>query len=275
MWLPRNDTWEKTKMVDYNPEVYWSRVAQEIEKRGESYVAGDDNPFYRYKRLKSMQKFLDTIDFQAKVVLEVGCGPGGNLKHIATHYTPRKIYGVDVSQDMLEIATKNLSLCNTVELKKINGVNIPYPDQSVDLSFTVTVLQHNTDKLMFRSLVQELCRVTKTTIIIMEDIGWSTTLGGEGSWIGRRVDVYKSVFAEYGFQLAQCQFLDTRISRLWYKRVSALYRRFSTHQEGDPTGVTLKFLIGLPMPLTRILDEIFVEEQNLAKMSFHRVSLAL
>ncbi|MBI2997701.1 MAG: class I SAM-dependent methyltransferase [Deltaproteobacteria bacterium] len=260
-------------MAEYNPEVYWSRVAQEIEKRGENYIAGDDNPYYRYKRLKFLQKFLDTIDFQSKVVLEVGCGPGGNLKHIATHHTPRKLFGVDVSQNMFEIATKNLSLCDTVEVKKIDGVNISYPDQFVDISFTVTVLQHNTDEIMFRSLVQELCRVTKTTIIIMEDIGWSTTLGGEGSWIGRQVDVYKSVFAEYGFQLTQFQFLDTKISRLWYKRISAFYSHFSTkrHQEGDPIGVPLKFLIGLPMPLTRILDKIYVEEQDLAKMIFHRV----
>jgi SAM-dependent methyltransferase len=260
-------------MAEYNPEVYWSRVAQEIEKRGENYIAGDDNPYYRYKRLKFLQKFLDTTDFQAKVVLEVGCGPGGNLKHIATHQTPRKIFGIDVCQKMLEIATKNLSLCDTVELKKIDGVNIPYPDQSVDISFTVTVLQHNTDTIMFRSLVRELCRVTKATIIIMEDIGRSATLGGEGSWIGRQVDVYKSIFAEYGFQLTQFQFLNTKISRLWHREVSAFYSRFSTkrHQEGDPIGVALKFLISLPMPLTRILDKIFVEEQDLAKMIFHRV----
>jgi len=173
---------------------------------------------------------------------------------------------------MFEIATKNLSSCDTVELKKIDGMNIPYPDQSVDISFTVTVLQHNTDETMFRSLVKELCRVTKTAIIIMEDIGESTTLGGQGSWVGRQVDVYKSVCAEFGFHLAQCEFLNTKISRLWHHGVSAFYHRVSRtlHQEGDPIGITLKSLIGLPMPLTRMLDEIFVEEQDLSKMVFHR-----
>jgi ubiquinone/menaquinone biosynthesis C-methylase UbiE len=263
----------KSKTTEYNPEVYWSRVAQEIKNRGENYIAGDDNPYYRYKRHKFLRRFLDTIDFQSKVVLEVGFGPGGNLKHIATHHTPRKVFGADISQDMLEIATKNLSLYDTVELKKIDGVNVPYPDQSVDISFTVTVLQHTTNETMFRNLVQELCRVTKTTIVIMEDIGWSKTLGGEGSHIGRQVNIYKSIFAEYGFQLAQFQFLNTKISRLWYEWVVSFYRHFNPkqHREGDPIEVALKCLIGLPISITRVLDEVFNEDHDLAKMIFHRV----
>jgi hypothetical protein len=73
----------------YNPETYWTRVGQEIEKRGDAnFVAGDDNPYYRYKRLKFLKRFLDPIDFHSKTVLEVGCGPGGNLRHIATHHDP-------------------------------------------------------------------------------------------------------------------------------------------------------------------------------------------
>ena len=96
-------------MAEYKPEIYWSEVAEEIKRRGESYIAGDDNPSYRYKRRMFLKKFLDTIDFQDRTVLEVGFGPGGNLKHIATHHRPRKLRGVDVSAKMLEIASKNLS----------------------------------------------------------------------------------------------------------------------------------------------------------------------
>ena len=80
-------------MTDYDPEVYWSGVAQEIGKRGDNYIAGDDNPYFRYKRLKFLKEFLDTIDFQSKSVLEVGFGPGGNLKHLATHHAPKRILG--------------------------------------------------------------------------------------------------------------------------------------------------------------------------------------
>src|ERR1700680_2520276 len=172
---------EKLRMGEYRPEAYWSRVAQEIDKRESRCVAGDDNPYYRYKRLRFLRKFLDTIDFQSQVVLEVGIGPGGNLQHIATHHRPRKLLGADVSQKMLAIASSNLSPHHAVALTKIDGIALPYPDQSVDTSFTVTVLQHNTDEHMCSSLVHELCRVTKTTIVTIEDIGTNRALGGRGA----------------------------------------------------------------------------------------------
>ena len=70
--------------MTYNPETYWSRVGQEIEKRaGDNVIAGDNNPYYVYKRSKFLRRFLDTIDFQSKTILEVGFGPGGNLLVLA------------------------------------------------------------------------------------------------------------------------------------------------------------------------------------------------
>ena len=84
-------------MAEYDPEQYWSKVGQEIQKRPQYDVAGDDNPFASYKRDKFLKKFLDTIDFCDARVLEVGCGPGGNLKHIAERCAPHALMGVDIS----------------------------------------------------------------------------------------------------------------------------------------------------------------------------------
>jgi ubiquinone/menaquinone biosynthesis C-methylase UbiE len=102
---------EKTRnyhMPDYTPEIYCSRVARQIQKRGENYIAGDDHPYYRYKRLKFLRRFLDSIDFGGKVVMELGCGPGGNLRHIMTHHAPTQLIGVDISQTMLDVAGEHL-----------------------------------------------------------------------------------------------------------------------------------------------------------------------
>ncbi len=264
-------------MTEYNPENYWTTVAQEIQKRGENYIAGDDNPFYIYKRRKFLKNFLDTCDYESKVVLEVGFGPGGNLKHIAEKYNPKKLLGADISQTMLDIATKNLSQQkNIVELHKINGEKLPFPDQSVDTSYTVTVLQHITDETMFRNLVQELCRVNKSTIIIIEDIGRNQNIAGKGSSIGRQVDMYKSTFSDNNFEMSNVQFLNTKITRSWHHLICKYFVKFrrlisKQHHEGERMGILFKIAIGLPIPLTRILDDIYVEDQNLAKMIFHRV----
>jgi len=258
--------------VKYNPEVYWSRVAQEIEKRGENYVAGDDNPYYRYKRSKFLKNFLDTIDFKSKIILEVGFGPGGNLRHIATHHHPAILLGADISQKMYDLAKRNLTCFTNIQLTKIDGMHLPFEDQSVDVSLTVTVLQHVTDETMLRTLVKEICRATKPSIIITEDIGQYHLLGGEGSGLRRTVEAYKSIFAEHGFHSRQIEFLNTKISRQWFEFSWRYYRRFlpSQYHEGDPIGPVGKLLIGLPIIISRFLDDLFVEDQNLAKMIFDR-----
>ncbi len=64
---------------------------------GKSLLAGDDNPYLRMKRKKFLGRFLDAKDFRSKIVLEVGCGPGGNLLRIAQRSSPKKLIGVDIS----------------------------------------------------------------------------------------------------------------------------------------------------------------------------------
>jgi hypothetical protein len=93
------------------------------------------------------------------------------------------------------------------------GAHLPFDSRSVDLSFTATVLQHITDPTMLKALVEDICRVTRGTVIIMEDIGYHQELGGEGAWINRTVNAYRRLFAENGFQLRHVEFLNTKISR--------------------------------------------------------------
>src|SRR5262249_36955425 len=161
-----------------------------------------DNPYYAYKRKKFLRRFLDTIDFQSKTIMEVGFGPGGNLRHIATRYQPHLILGADISQTMYDIAQRNLRSFQNVKLVKIDGVHLPFDSNSVDLSLTVTVLQHVTHASMLKSLVKDICRVTRDTIIIVEDIGHREELSDGGApGIRRTVGIYQSLFAEHSFQL--------------------------------------------------------------------------
>ena len=45
-------------MSEYHPEPYWSDVAKRIKARkGKNVIAGDDEPYYRYKR----ERFLDLL----------------------------------------------------------------------------------------------------------------------------------------------------------------------------------------------------------------------
>jgi ubiquinone/menaquinone biosynthesis C-methylase UbiE len=259
-------------MTKYDPEQYWSRVGQRIQKREHYDLAGDDNPYARYKRDKFLKKFLDTIDFRDKRVLEVGCGPGGNLKHIAERSAPQALIGVDISQTMIDIAAQNVAAHKGVELYRIDGKKLPFEDQSIDISFTVTVLLHVTDKETLTALVREICRVTKTQLVLMEDIGTNKELSAEGSYTTRQINAYKGLCEENGFKIADVSFLNTKVSRLWSRSALYIHKRFVNprHQEGDSIGRALGLAIRLPMLITSCFDRVFEEKRDLAKMTFYR-----
>ena len=260
--------------MEYDPEKYWSNVGQQIQDRGADFVAGDNNPYFDYKREKFLTRFLGRMDFDDKVVMEMGPGPGGNLKYIAEHYRCRRLLGADISQTMLDLARKNLSEHHDlVELHKTDGNRLPFDSDSIDTSITVTVLHHVTDEAMFKSAIGELCRVTRGEVVLMEDIGKSHVIGAEGDFAGRRVEVYQAAMAEHGFELGDIEFLKTRASRFWHDLVFfKLYKPFinTNHREGEPISNALRRAIGVPMALTRHLDDHLAENRSLAKMVFRR-----
>src|SRR4030095_764203 len=106
---------------NYKPEEYWNSVAEFIEQRkNQSLLAGDEEPYYLYKRKKFL-KLLHDLPLKGKKVLEIGCGPGGNLKEILTH-SPKELVGVDISEKMIELSGELLN--GYAQLKKINGTDL-------------------------------------------------------------------------------------------------------------------------------------------------------
>jgi ubiquinone/menaquinone biosynthesis C-methylase UbiE len=144
--------------MDYRVEDYWNDVARNIAARSDlRIVAGEDDPFYRYKRALFL-RLLDQLDFVGETVLEIGSGPGGNLDY-AYQKGAKSVTGADVAQQMVELAERNLKGKN-IRVMKINGRDLPFPDQSVDLVFTSTVWQHNLDEAALRRTGRKQIRRT-------------------------------------------------------------------------------------------------------------------
>lgn len=256
--------------MPYHVESYWSRVADEIRKRGPgNYVAGDDDPYYRYKRSKFLQRFLSALDVAGRTVLELGCGPGGNLLELARQ-GPAALIGVDIAPSMLALAAQTLNEARVrVELKKTDGQRLPVDDHNVDLAFTVTVLQHNVDPAMLSRMVAELCRVTTGQIVSMEDTGTDGSAAEGATFIARPVEAYRTEFARYGFRLATATYLNTRVSR---RARGILCRRLipSSHREGQPLGFAYRTLLKSALAITRHLDDARPDTRDLTKMVFVR-----
>lgn len=252
--------------MSYDIESYWSRVAGEIRKRGAgNLVAGDDDPYYRYKRAKFLRLFLATLDVSGRRVLELGCGPGGNLRELVGR-GPASLVGIDISASMLDLARQTMEGAQ-VELKKTDGHRLPLEDRSIDLAYTVTVLQHNVDPAGLTRVIAELCRVTAERIVIMEDTGTTLTASEGSTGIARPIDAYRTEFARHGFRLESATYLNLRHSR----RAHEAIRRCCvpvTHREGEPLGIAVKTMLALALAITQRLDDHSHDIKDLTKMVF-------
>ena len=248
----------------YHPEKYWSEVASLINQRGESNViAGDDEPFYWYKRVKFL-KLLKTVNFANKIVLEVGCGPGGNLIEIS-QLGPKKLVGADISNDMVELARKNVP--PSIDIFKTNGTVLPFENTSFDIIITATVLQHNTDETMLISLIKELCRVSNEKVVVFERI--ENNILGDDLCIGRPIGYYSKIFKDFGFKLVDSEFINIRVSYYVCGIIRKVFNS-SKRKEGEPLNQFSVYLQKFTLIITRPLDRIFKSNKDLAKLTFER-----
>jgi ubiquinone/menaquinone biosynthesis C-methylase UbiE len=252
--------------MDYNPESYWNEVAQQIGNRsGDNIIAGDDDPYYRYKR-KLFLRWLDEIDFINKSVLEIGSGPGGNLAYLSTKDC-KEITGADISSNMIAIAKKILAN-KPINIIKTDGISLPFDNNHFDIVFTSTVLQHNTNEEQLALLIKDICRVANDEIIIFERIEKKIT--GHSSNVGRPVNYYASLFSEQGFTLTHTALLKIRASYYFCGAIRKLVNR-KQRREGESISKLSYALQKISLPATMLLDKI-IPGKDLGMLKFKNVN---
>ncbi|HEX2630295.1 MAG TPA: class I SAM-dependent methyltransferase [Chitinophagaceae bacterium] len=250
---------------EYDPQHYWDDVAQHIGSRDDNnIIAGDDEPYYRYKR-KMFLKLLDRIDFTNKKVLEVGPGPGGNL-HYLLQKNCKEIAGADISEQMIELAKKNLQE-PTIAIHKTDGFTLSFTDNYFDLVFTSTVLQHVTDENQLQQLIKSICRVSASEVIIFERI--ENKITGHESNLGRPISYYADIFKSNGFILYTTRFLPVRASYIVCGAIRKLFNPKS-RKEGEPISKTSRMLQTIALPVTKVLDKIIPAKSDLCMLYFKK-----
>ena len=210
---------------------------------------------------------MDSIDFKDKKVLEIGHGPGGNLA-VIHEKAPKLLHGADISQAMIDLASKNLSRQDDIRLHKINGTELPFEADQYDQVLTVTVLQHNTDEDMLKPLIAEMCRTSGGEIHIFERI--DDPISGDELCLGRPVEYYAKLFSEHGFRLARTEFINIQVSYLVCGSIRKLLNRRS-RKEGEALNKPSLLLQALLLPITKLLDKVFKAKRDLALLSFETV----
>ena len=112
----------KKKAGDYKEE---SR--ESFNKQTEKY----DSSYYGKHGKKLHDNVISKLNhISFKSLLDVGCGTGNLLSHISSKFDA-KIAGVDISQDMLEIAREKLD--EKADLRVSDAENLPFDDESFEV----------------------------------------------------------------------------------------------------------------------------------------------
>jgi malonyl-CoA O-methyltransferase len=99
-----------------------------------------------------------------KTVIDIGCGKGRFISKLKERNPNIKSYGIDISEEILKNVNSN------TETKQGSLLNIPYPDNSFDLSYCIEALEH---AVYIEGAMREMARITKpggTLIIIDKNI---------------------------------------------------------------------------------------------------------
>jgi SAM-dependent methyltransferase len=88
--------------------------------------------------------------------LDVGCGTGALAARLAE--VGYDMAGIDPSEGMLEVLRRRTP---TVETVQASGADIPFPDDSFDLTLSVAVMHHIAEAGAVRATLAEMTRVTR------------------------------------------------------------------------------------------------------------------
>ena len=250
----------------YNPEDYWTDLATRTKKLSSGIQAGDDEPFYIYKRSRFLDLFR-RIDFENQKVLEVGCGPGSNLLEVLSK-RPKELHAADISHAMLNHAKSVLG--DRVTFTKTDGKSLDLKDNYFDIVFTVTVLQHNTQEKMLQELIESICKVADRDVYFFERI--ESKIKGDDLNLGRPISYYNAEMVKHGYRCVNVEFINIYVSYL----MAGVFRKTlnkRSRKEGDPSSRISLFLQKTFLPLTKLIDPLIKKPKGLAMLHFKKINV--
>jgi ubiquinone/menaquinone biosynthesis C-methylase UbiE len=98
-------------------------------------------------------------------VLDVGIGSGDFARRLARERDGVRIIGLDLREDVLEIAARNLAGTNHVTLIAGDARAVPLPDASVDIAHA-SLLLHHLDPPDAVQALREMRRVARRGVVV-------------------------------------------------------------------------------------------------------------
>lgn len=181
------------------------------------------------------------------LALDIGCGAGRVARLIATLFPEVKVFGVDISHEVIQ-QSKSLDLSRTIQFLQANELELPFRDGSFNVATCRMSIHHYPDILAHLREVRRVLAPGGTYLIIdiLPEDEWEPLLNqvftsaeidghGDGHLRYYTVSDLKSHLAQAGFQVASLDFsplvFERPKSHPYYARIlDAMLRTPVAHQ---------------------------------------------
>jgi pseudaminic acid biosynthesis-associated methylase len=102
--------------------------------------------------------------YRPRRILEVGCNIGANLKWLRVGGPTQDLFGVDLNASALRRLRHDVPEAHAI---RATGRNLPFPDGSFDLVFTMGVLIHQSDDAL-PTVMAEVVRCSRRLVLCGE-----------------------------------------------------------------------------------------------------------
>jgi ubiquinone/menaquinone biosynthesis C-methylase UbiE len=115
------------------------------------------------------KKMFDHLGISAdKEIIDVGCGPAFFANEVYNAYKPKKLHGLEIAENLIEIANRENSHVSAMSFTQGSVYQCPFEDNSFDLAYSRFVFQHLDQP---QKGVNELKRIIRPGgKVIIEDI---------------------------------------------------------------------------------------------------------
>ncbi len=177
----------------------------------------DDDEFFAtaadvVRTLEAALKRLPAGDRRERKALEIGCGPGRLMRPMSWNFG--EIHGVDVSDEMIRLATEKLANVPNAFPIATDGASVScYADEFFDFVYSYAVFQHIPSPAVVFSYLTQARRVMKTGGILRCQInGLPKTAKHYTTWEGARIAAPEvAEFAcAHDFQLLELEGAETQ-----------------------------------------------------------------
>jgi len=130
--------------------------SRRLSDHGERLIPRKNEPWEFADHL-SRYVFAQNFISDGMNVLEVGCGAGYGLRKLSESKSIRGV-GIDTSREAVLFAKKHSSSQHCLEFVVMDGTNLGFRDNALDMVFSLEVIEHVAD---YQTFVNESCRVLK------------------------------------------------------------------------------------------------------------------